>query len=196
MSISRRILALALMPILITILTRTAFALTENKKIPFTYHHADLVDVIEAYAKASHETFVINPEVRGKITILNPGSITLEEAFKQLSVAMAANNLGISKKGNVSHVMLARSLQRDLIPMSTELPAAEPERMVTWIYHAKYVSVDEINKQLRILTSKDGELVPFQQQNALIMSDWSTNVQRISEILKEIDKPAATGAKK
>lgn len=51
----------------------------------------------------------------------------------------------------------------------------------------KYASANEINKELRILTSKDGELVPVSRTNQIIITDWVSNLYRITNLLKEID---------
>ncbi len=72
----------------------------------------------------------------------------------------------------------------------TELPSLKPEKMVTMIFHLKHARADDLNKQLRILASRDGELVPYSQTNQLIVTDWVSNLHRIAAIIKNIDQPA------
>lgn len=43
-------------------------------------------------------------------------------------------------------------------------------------------------KDLRILLSSSGEMNLNENGNQLIFSDWVSNLNRVSEILKEIDK--------
>jgi general secretion pathway protein D len=59
--------------------------------------------------------------------------------------------------------------------------------MITRIIKLKYISADEVNKQLRILTSKDGELVPYTPTNSLIVSDYGANMDRIMKIIEQLD---------
>ena len=59
--------------------------------------------------------------------------------------------------------------------------------MITRIIKLKYISADEVNKQLRILTSKDGELVPYTPTNSLIVSDYGANMDRVMKILEQLD---------
>jgi general secretion pathway protein D len=162
-------------------------------KMSFSYKDADMVKVIEDYSSASGQKFVIDSDVKGKVTVLNPDSVTLEEAFNQLSMVLAANSLAISKQGDVMMVSQARRVQRNLIDVTTELPPLKPEKMHTWIINLKYVSAEEVNRQLRILTSRDGELVPFQPRNQLIITDWVSNLHRINAIISQLDKPARGG---
>lgn len=171
-----------------TLLASNAFAAGEKSgTLKFSYQNTEIVKVIDDYAKASGQRFVIDPAVRGKITIINPTPIAMDEAFNQLSTALATNSMGIVTQDNVMMVKPARNIQRDSIPVVTELPPMRPERMVTYVIQLKYTSADEINKQLRILTSRDGELVPYVPTNSILVSDWTPNLHRIAAILKHLD---------
>ncbi|NJL24479.1 MAG: hypothetical protein HC902_04470 [Calothrix sp. SM1_5_4] len=61
----------------------------EARKLKFNYRNADLLKVLEDYSQASGQKFVISPDARGKVTIINREPVDLKEAFNQLSTAMA-----------------------------------------------------------------------------------------------------------
>lgn len=166
-------------------------AQAEEKTIDFNYKEAEIAKVLKDYAQASGQRFIVDPTVKGKITIINPSRIPLTEAFNQLSTALATNGIGYTFNDGIYSLKQARSIQRDAIPVVTEVPPMRPERMVTWIISLKHISADEVNKQLRILTSRDGELVPYTQTNQLLVSDWTPNLNRIAQIVKNLDVPSA-----
>ena len=159
----------------------------------FNYQNADIMDVIKDYSQASGQKFVVDPQVKGKVTAMNPESVSVEEGFNQLSMVLASNGLAISKQGDVMMISQARRIQRNLIEVGPDLPSLKPEKMFTWVISLKFISADEVNKQLRILTSTDGELVPFTQRNQLIVTDWVSNLHRISALIAQLDKPARGG---
>ncbi len=172
-----------------------SFASAEDK-MKMSYSNEELPKIIEAYAKASGQKFVIDPTVRGKVTILNPDQISLEEAFNQLSAALALNGFAIVKQGDLMIVRNARSAQRDLLEVYLAKPPMRPERMVTYIYTVKNYPASEILRQVRVFTSSYGEVSANENTNQLIFGDWSSNLNRVDEILKEIDRPVdATTAK-
>lgn len=171
-------------------LTLAQVAWADGKTINFNYRDADVSKVIEDYAKASDQKFIIDPSTHGKITIINKGAIPLEEAFNQLSTALSVNGLGISKQGDQMVVQQARAIQRSMIEVSPEKPSLNPTRMYTWVINLKYASAEDVNKQLRILTSKDGELVPYTARNQILVTDWTPNLQRIALIVDAIDTQA------
>lgn len=158
--------------------------------IPFNFANEDITKVIETYAKASGVKFVIDPGVRGKITIINAQPIGIDEAYNDLSAALAVNGFAVSKRENTFVIMSARNVQRSLVEVTTELPSLKPERMVTWVVTLKNTPANNINRDLRILTSKDGELSVNSSKNQLIFTDWTSNLHRIGEMLKQIDVPA------
>ena len=157
----------------------------------FAYKDAEIVKVIEDYAKATGQKFIIDPSVRGKITILNREPISLGEAFNQMSSALALNGVAISKQDDVMMVASARNVQRNLIEVGTELPPLRPEKMYTWVVQLKYADADEVNKQLRIMTSKDGEEVPVTRTNQLLITDWSSNLHRVAKVIQGVDVPVS-----
>jgi general secretion pathway protein D len=180
---------------LIWLIVFSMHAFAQDKTIAFNFENEDVVKVLKKYSTATGQKFIVNPAVHGQITILNSTPISTDEAFNQLSQALAQNDVGISKQGDTMVVGLARSIQRDLIEVGNVLPSLKPERMYTWVIQLKNVSADEVNRQLRILTSRDGELVPHLETNQIIITDWVSNLYRVNEIIKQIDDPAKLGNK-
>lgn len=158
-------------------------------QIKMYFNNEDLIKIIEMYSKASGQKFVVDPGVRGKVSIFLQEPVSVQEAFNQLSSALAVNGYAISKQGDTMVIKSARNVQRDLIEVSTERPVLKPERMYTWIYSAKHLPADSINRDLRILLSKDGELSVSMNTNQLIFTDWASNLNRVAELMKELDKP-------
>ncbi len=169
-----------------TLLMATSFA--AETKIKMYFPKEDILKIIEMYSKATGQKFVIDPSVRGQVSILVQEPVSSEEAFNQLSSALALNGFAISKQDDTMIIQNARSAQRNLIEVNTTLPSLKPQRMATWIYTAKNVPADFLNRELRILTSAYGEMSVNRSTNQIIFTDWTSNLLRISDVLKETDK--------
>jgi type II secretory pathway component GspD/PulD (secretin) len=177
-----------------------AFAISTSAsaepKMKMYFKDADLLRVIEIYSKASGQKFIVDPGVHGKISIFVQEPLTMSEAFNQLSTALAINSVGISKQGDTMVIKPARNIQRDLIEVSTERPSLKPERMYTWIYSVKNTSAQSIMQDLRMLASKDGEIMSREDSNQIIFTDWTSNLNKIAEVLKQVDKPVDSATAK
>lgn len=161
-------------------------AAAENN-LKMYYKNEDITKIIEVYSKASGQKFIVDPGVRGKISIFLQQPVSVEEAFNHLSSALAINGYAISRQGDTMIVKAARNIQRDLIEVSSDLPSIKPERMYTWVYKVKNIPAEGINRDLRILTSKEGEMVTLANTNQLIITDWTSNLNRIAAIVAQID---------
>ncbi len=165
---------------------------------PMTWNHknADLVTVIEQYSKATGAKFVIDSTVRGKITFFNQQKLDPTEVFDQLSRALAINGFSWIKSKDTYVVRNARSIQRDNMEIFTELPPADPEHMVSFIYKCKFIECSKLSSELRLLTSSYGEVASYSERNSLIISDFTGNINRIYRTFEKLDTEATSAKNK
>ena len=164
--------------------SQAAFAATTMK---MNYKNSDISTVIREFAGTFGEKFVVSPKVRGKISIFSPKKLERNEAYNQLSTALAINGYAITLEGNTHVIRNARVVSRGLLEVSRDVPQLKPERMYTWIYQAQNISASDLLKDLRLLASKDGEVSVHRATNQLVFTDWVTNIHRISSLIKAMD---------
>lgn len=174
------------------LLISVSFAQAKDETMKMYYNNVSIVKIIEDYSKATGQKFVVDSNLKGTSSIFIQDPVSHEEAFNQLSTALALNGYAISKRDDTMVVAAARNIQRDLIEVGTERPALKPERMYTWVYNVKNTTADTINRDLRIMTSKDGEFSVYVPNNQIIFSDWTSNLNRVADLLKQIDVKPTT----
>lgn len=155
----------------------------------FDYPNADIADVIKAISELTGKNFIVDPQVRGKITIIAPSQITVAEAYRAFLSALAINGLTVVPSGAFLKIKTARNAQRDSIETYSGDYFPNSDQMITRIIKLKYISADEVNKNLRILPSKDGEMVHYPPTNSIIISDYGANVERVMKIIDQLDVP-------
>lgn len=155
----------------------------------FDFPNADIQDIVKAISELTGKNFIIDPGVRGKITIIAPSKITVAEAYKAFLSALAINGYAIVPSGNFLKIRTARNAQRDGIETYSGNYFPNADQMVTKIIHLKHISAEAVNRDLRILQSKDGEMSPYPPTNSLIISDYGSNIERIMRILNQLDVP-------
>jgi len=153
----------------------------------FDYPNAEINDLVHAISELTGKNFIVDPQVHGKITIIAPSRITVAEAYKAFLSALAINGLAVVPGDGFYKIKQARAAQRDNIDTFSGAYYPTSDQMITRIVKLRYISADEVNKQLRILTSKDGELVPYTPTNSMIISDYGANMDRIMKILAQLD---------
>lgn len=153
----------------------------------FDYPNAEVTDVIKAISELTGKNFIVDPSVRGKITIIAPSRISVAEAYKAFLSALAINGLAVVPGDGFYKIKQARAAQRDSIETYAGAYYPTSDQMITRIVKLKYISADEIMKQVRTLNSKDGEMSAYAPTNSLIISDYGASVDRIIKILNQLD---------
>ena len=131
----------------------------------------------------------IDPSVRGKITIVAPSKITVAEAYKAFLSSLAISGFTVVPSGAFLKVKSARNAQRDNIETFSGAYYPNSDQMITRIIHLKHISAAQVNRDLRILPSKDGEMNIYEPTNSIIISDYGSNIDRVMKIISQLDVP-------
>ncbi|MBX3040356.1 MAG: type II secretion system secretin GspD [Bdellovibrionaceae bacterium] len=155
----------------------------------FDFPNVEITDVIKTISELTGKNFIIDPGVRGKITIIAPSKITVAEAYKAFLSALAINGYTVVPSGSFMKVKNARNAQRDSIETYSGAYYPNDDQMITRIIHLKHISAEQVNRELRILPSKDGEMNPYPPTNSIILSDYGSNIDRVMKIINQLDVP-------
>lgn len=155
----------------------------------FDFPNADIQDIVKAISELTGKNFIIDQGLRGKITIIAPSKITVAEAYKAFLSALAINGYAVVPYGKFLKIRSARNAQRDSIETYSGAYYPNSDQMITRIIHLKHISAEVLNRDLRILTSKDGEMSMYSPTNSIIISDYGSNIDRVMKIIAQLDIP-------
>jgi general secretion pathway protein D len=155
----------------------------------FDFPNADIQDIVKAISELTGKNFIIDNGLRGKITILAPSKITVAEAYKAFLSALAINGYAIVPQGKFLKIRSARNAQRDSIETYSGTYYPNSDQMITRIIHLKHIQAEAVNRDLRILSSKDGEMSIYAPTNSIILSDYGSNIDRVMKIISQLDVP-------
>lgn len=166
-----------------------------NKNFPdivesFDYKDAPLPDVVNAMARLTGKNFIIEPGLNGKITIIAPRKITVAEAWEAFLSALAINDFTIVPMGKFLKIRKIDKAKTDSIETYAGAYFPSGDQLITRILRLKYINASDFQKTFeRVIKSKSGQLVAYDKTNSLIITDLGSNVERISRIIAELDKP-------
>ncbi len=155
----------------------------------FDFPNAEIADVVKAISELTGKNFIIDPSIRGKITIIAPTQITVAEAYKAFLSALAINNFSVVPAGKFLKILPARNALKDNIEIYQGAYTPNTDQMITRIVHLRHIPATEFNKFANNLKSNSGTIDVYEPTNTLIISDFGTNVSRIQKILSQLDVP-------
>lgn len=155
----------------------------------FDYPNADIKEVAKAISKLMQRNFILDPAIRGKISIIAPTKITVEEAYNAFLSALALNNLTVVKSGKFYKIRQTRDAKQDSIALYTGKNFPKNDQLITRIIKVRYLNVTQIQKNITQLISKSGQATAYKKTNSLIITDYGNNIARIAAIMQELDVP-------
>jgi len=147
----------------------------------------DIKDVITLISKWTGKNFILDNKVRGKITIIGPSQVTLQEAYQAFLSALEANGLTTVQSGKFIRVIESAEARRAPVKTYAGDYAPKDDQFITRIFQLKYINADEVQREFRDLTTRQGKLFAYEPTNSIIITDTGSNIQRIREIVEAID---------
>ncbi len=162
------------------------------------YLSMDFTDVelpvlVKFISEQTKKNFVFDERVQGKITIISPRRITLEEAYNVFLSVLHVKGFATVEQDNTIRIIPMRDAKQESLPTErgpTDLP---PAKLITRLIPLEYVDSADIVPLLTPLISKDGLITSFPPTNTLILIDSKANTDRILSILADLDQEK-TGA--
>ncbi|HEX7519585.1 MAG TPA: type II secretion system secretin GspD [Candidatus Deferrimicrobium sp.] len=164
---------------------------------PPVYLSMDFTDVelpvlIKFMSEQTKKNFIFDDRVQGKITIISPRRVTLDEAYDVFLYVLQAKGFTTVSQGNTIKIVPAREARQDTIHtgVSKETGSAE---FITRLVPLQYLESAEVVPLVAPLVSKDGMVSAFASSNTLMLIDSRANIERIVTILGEVDNAGAPG---
>lgn len=134
------------------------------------FRNAELKDVLRALGQENNLNIIISDDVNGKLT-LSFRDVTFEEALESI---LKINNLTSFREGDIIRVMKS--------------PFGEGESdLATRIIPVHFANAKETHESVKTLLTKKGSITVDVRTNALVVRDYSWNMQKIVEVVKELD---------
>lgn len=163
----------------------SVYAAETTGEMSQNFQDVEIAKVIEAVAKISGRNFVIDPRVKGKVTLIAPESMEPEALYETLLAVLDVHGFIAVPSDNVIKVIPA-NLAKDKIPYRHW--KENNEEWVTEVLSVKNVEATKLVAILRPMVAREGHLVALSESNKLILTDMVANIQRIKAVLARVDQ--------
>jgi type IV pilus assembly protein PilQ len=147
---------------------------------------ADIKDVFRTISQLTGLNIVIDPEVRGTVTV-QLENVPWDQA---LDLILKQNSLGYVLENNIMRIATTTKLQAeesDRARLAEARQAAEPTRTV--IKKLSYARAVEITPTLKSIMSRRGDIVVDTRTNTLIIREIPTFLPAVLQLIDNLDTP-------
>ncbi len=168
----------------ITVLLICLFNNAIADEVTLNFSNADIRAVIKSVSQITGKNFIVDPRVKGKVTVISKKSLTEGEVYSTfLSILQVHGFATIPSNGVIKIVPDAAAKQNSAPFGSSKLG----DQLVTRVISIKHVNAAQLVPILRPLIAQQGHLAAYAPTNVLIVSDRSNNIKRIVKIISKID---------
>jgi len=163
---------------------------TGEALIAMNFPDVELQTVIKFISEVTGRNFVFDDRVHGKITILAPQKMSVDQAYAAFQSALHIAGFTTVPSGAVIKIVPVQEAKSSAIEtVGPGGAAVRSDMSVTELFALKNVDVRNILPIVQPLVSPDGIVVAYAATNTLVVVDSAANVDRLHGILDALDVP-------
>ncbi|VAX11519.1 General secretion pathway protein D [hydrothermal vent metagenome] len=178
---TKRLLSLSF---LMLVISSSVFA---EDRMTLNFSDTDINAVINAVAKLTNKNFIVDPRVKGKVTVITHQSMNKEEVYKVFLSVLKVHGYAAIPGNSVIKIVPEVNAKQDSIPNVSNSYFEDGDGIVTQVIKINNVDAAQLVPILRPLVPQRGHLAAYPASNVIIISDSAANISRISQIIRRID---------
>ncbi len=167
---------------------KASIPIRKDQLVSIDFNNVDIGIFIKFISDLTKKNFIIDDRVKGKVTIISPGKITVAEAYRVFESVLEVHGYAAVPAGKITKIVsLPDARSKNIKTRLTEEAGSPGDSVVTQIIPLRYADPNEIKKLFTPLVSKSSVILAYTPTNTLIITDVHSNVKRLLRILKAID---------
>ena len=187
----QRLTALCIACALTAGLPGLSLAQRSSEPVTLNFVNADIEAVARTMAAISGRNIVVDPRVKGTITLSTEKPIPPAAAFNQFLATLRLSGFTVVESGGLLKVVPEADAKLQGGAVSPGAPVAGGQ-IVTQIFRLNYESAGNLVPILRPLISPNNTINVNPGNNSLVITDYADNLQRLARIIAALDVSNAT----
>ncbi|MGS1005715.1 type II secretion system secretin GspD [Achromobacter anxifer] len=193
----------------------TAHAQQTDNRVSLNFVDTDIPAVLRALSLFTQRNFLVDPRVKGKLTLVSDRPVDSAQALSMLTGALRMQGFAIVEVDGVTRVVpeadgklqgsvvagSARPAQavggaqaggagRAPVPVSAFAKGSSGE-MLTRVFPLKYENAANLVPVLRPMVPPNNPINAYPGNNTLVVTDYADNLERIAQVIARIDVPSS-----
>lgn len=164
----------------------------DAEKVTLKFANADIDAVVRAIAHMTGRTFVVDPRVKGSISLVSEKPMTKAQALNALTSTLRLYGYSVIETGNVTRVVPEVDAKVQGGQVNRGMPPERGDELITQVFQLNYESANALVPVLRPLIASNNPINAYPANNTIVITDYSENLRRIAKIIAAIDTPAGS----
>ena len=160
--------------------------------VTVNFVNADLEAVTRAMAAMLDRQILVDPRVKGVITVYSEQPIPVREAWLQYLAALRGLGFTVVETAGLLKVLPEPDAKLQAGTVSVGEVGARGDQVLTQIFRLQYENPNNLVAVLRPLISPNNTINANPGNSTLVITDYADNLTRIGKIIAALDQPTAT----
>ncbi len=165
-------------------------AFAEDDKRLWNLQNVDIHNVIEEISRETGRNFLIDPRVNGKINMISSRPMDGKEIYQVFLSMLQVLGYGAVDTGEVTKIILLSESRQAATPVGSQRYPHLGDELVVQVIPLRNVNASKVLPVLRPLMPETGNIAAYDPGNSLIVSASAAKIQRIMDIIRDVDKAA------
>ncbi|NMX90854.1 MULTISPECIES: type II secretion system secretin GspD [unclassified Pseudomonas] len=151
----------------------------------------ELTDFIDSVSRITNTTFIIDPRVKGKVTVRSLDMLGSEAIYDIFLAQLRAQGFAAVNLPNGSvKIVPDQAARLEPVPVESARQAVQAnDGMATRVFSVRNAASEQMLNILKpLIDPRVGVISPYPSANLLVITDWRSNLDRIDALLQQLDQ--------
>ena len=144
---------------------------------------ADIREFIDQVAEITGETFIVDPRVKGQVSVVSQARLSSSEAYQLFLSVMSTHGFTVVNQGGQARIVPNADAKAE-----AGASRALADQLETRLIQVQHNAASELLPLIRPLVPQYGHLAAVPSSNALIISDRRANIARLEDLIRQLDQ--------
>ncbi|MBN9204624.1 type II secretion system secretin GspD [Methylibium petroleiphilum] len=163
-----------------------------REPVTLNFVNAEIEGVARAIGAILERQIVIDPRVKGQITLYSEQPLSPREAYLNFLAALRGLGFTVVEVAGLLKVVPEADAKLQTGTVSVGNVTRQGDQIITQIFRLNHENANNLVAVLRPLISPNNTINANPGNNSLVITDYADNLQRIAKVIATVDVPAAT----
>lgn len=160
--------------------------------VTLSFVNADIESVANVIAKTTGQTIIVDPRVKGVINLVSNQALTQSKALDAFATALRSSGFVMVSVNGTYRVVPEIDAKFISNSVSIGTDKQDGDQIITRVFKLNFESAINLLPVLKPLVSKNNTINAYAGNNTIVITDFASNIKRISQLISSIDVPTSS----
>lgn len=167
-------------------------AVKASSPVTLNFVNADIEAVTRAIGVMLNRQIIIDPRVKGTITVYSEQPVSVAEAYRNYLAALRGLSFTVVEASGFLKVLPEPDAKLQAGSVAVETSNVRGDQILTQIFRIQHENANNLVAVLRPLISPNNTINANPGNNSLVITDYADNLQRMAKIIAAMDTPGTS----